>query len=44
MNRILRRTTGAAAIVVAGACADIGRPSADLAGAVAAFESVPGGF
>lgn len=44
MNRILRVTAGAAAAVVAGACADIGRPSADVAGAVAAFESVPAGF
>ena len=44
MNRILRLTAGAAAAVVASACADIGRPSADVAGAVAAFESVPAGF
>lgn len=44
MNRILRLTAGAAAVVVAGACADIGTPSADVAGAVAAFESVPAGF
>lgn len=45
MNRFLRLTTGAAAAILGGACADFGSaPTADVAGALAAFESVPAGF
>lgn len=45
MRNILRLSAGAAVAVIAAACADLGSsPSADVAGAVAAFQSVPAGF
>jgi hypothetical protein len=44
MKGIPRLAAAAAAIAMAGACADVGAPSADVAGALAAFESVPAGF
>lgn len=43
MNRVLLVTASAAVAVLGAACADTGT-SADAAGAVAAFESVPAGF
>ncbi len=44
MKNILRLSAGAAVALVAAACADLGTPSSDVAGAVAAFQSVPAGF
>ena len=45
MKSILRLSAGAAVAMIASACADFGSsPSADVAGAVAAFQSVPAGF
>src|SRR4051812_2970714 len=45
MKRVLRLSIGAAVAVFGAACADNGTtPSADLAGAVGAFQSVPAGF
>jgi hypothetical protein len=44
MNNILRLGAGAAAVLVGAACADFGTQSAEVAGAVAAFQSVPAGF
>jgi hypothetical protein len=44
MNNILRLSAGTAVALVAAACADFGTQSADVAGAVAAFQSVPAGF
>lgn len=44
MKRILRLSAGAAIALVATACADMGTPSSDVPGAVAAFQSVPAGF
>lgn len=45
MKTVLRLTVGAAVAVLGAACVDNGTtPSADLAGAVGAFQSVPAGF
>lgn len=45
MKNILRLSAGAAVALVAAACADFGSTqSADVAGAVAAFQTVPAGF
>ena len=45
MKNILRLSAGATVAVIAAACADFGSsPSADVGGAVAAFQSVPAGF
>ena len=45
MKNLFRLSAGAAIVVIGAACADIGStPSADAAGAVAAFQSVPAGF
>src|SRR3954469_16075577 len=45
MKSILSLSACVAVAVVATACADLGStPSADLAGSVAAFQSVPAGF
>jgi hypothetical protein len=45
MRKVLRLSAGAAAAIIGAACADTGPVSiADVAGAVAAFESVPAGF
>ena len=45
MKNILRLSAGAAVALIAAACADFGSTqSADVAGAVAAFQSVPAGF
>ena len=43
MKNIIRLSAGAAVALVAAACADFGS-SGDVAGAVAAFQSVPAGF
>src|SRR4051812_16301952 len=40
----IRFATGAAVAMLGMACADMGAPSGDVVGAVAAFESVPAGF
>jgi hypothetical protein len=45
MKNLFRLTAAVAVVVTGAACADVGStPSADAAGAVAAFESVPAGF
>jgi hypothetical protein len=45
MKNILRLIAGAAMAMIAAACADFGSsPASDVAGAVAAFQSVPAGF